>query len=206
MKSKELIILNDGQEIKKSEAEELNIIEYCDVRNGKFTVSFVGVIIQREKLIASFPKHYDISSMDNSAEECIKKILSLISLSRISSGSFDKGDNAEFPIKAYWEIASYFKKFGLYKDSEKYNELGYAGNVDWNRTVNQSNKLMGKDGIIYFPFVLRKTRDTSVFLSECMDYVLADAFNYADMIRIVLNYKSDSKTVFLITMIMLLAN
>ncbi|QIK57936.1 LlaJI family restriction endonuclease [Erysipelothrix sp. HDW6A] len=188
MKSKEMIIINDGQRIERSFAEKHQITEYCDVRNGIMTISFVGTIIQRDLCIISFPKHYEVSSFSDNDGECIKKILTLISMSRISSGSFDNGEKKEFPVRAYWEIANYYKKFGLYKDSEKYNELGYVGNVDWNRTVNTSNKLIVKNGIIFSPFVLRKTRNKSVLLSECMDFALGDAANYSEMISVIFNY------------------
>ncbi|MCC9858599.1 LlaJI family restriction endonuclease, partial [Streptococcus agalactiae] len=124
---------------------------------------------------------------------CMKQILYILSKSKASYGSFDKGIKGEFPIKAYLGILMHYKKYGLYLSNEQYYENGYAGNIDWNRTVNKSNKIIQKKGVIFFPFTIKRTRDKSVFISECMNYVLSDASRYKKIINTIMPYEYINK-------------
>ncbi|HGI4203457.1 TPA: LlaJI family restriction endonuclease, partial [Streptococcus agalactiae] len=81
----------------------------------------------------------------------------------------------------------------LYLSNEQYYENGYAGNIDWNRTVNKSNKIIQKKGVIFFPFTIKRTRDKSVFISECMNYVLSDASRYKKIINTIMPYEYINK-------------
>lgn len=141
----------------------------------------------------SFPKHYKVEDDEHNQISCMKQILYILSKSKSSYGSFDKGLKGEFPIKAYLEILMHYKKYGLYLSSEQYYENGYTGNIDWNRTVNKSNKIIQKNGVIFFPFTIKGTRDKSVFVSECMNYVLSDASRYKKFINIIMIYKNINK-------------
>ncbi|EKK5370374.1 LlaJI family restriction endonuclease, partial [Staphylococcus pseudintermedius] len=69
-------------------------------------------------------------------------------------------------------------------------EYGYEGNIDWNRTINKSNKVIQKEGMIFLPFVIRKVEDVTVFISECMNYVLSDATSFSEFLRFICPYKS----------------
>ncbi len=186
-------IINDGEQITKAFANEWEILDYCDQYNGKITISFVGVVIKRDKILFSFPKHYNVALLDDEKIKCMKKILRLIAMNQSNKGGFDNGDKGEFPIRAYIYIANYYKKHGLYTANEKYYKKGYDGNIDWNKTINKSNKIIQKNGLLFFPFVLKKTRDTSVFISECMNYVLGDANEYRDIIEMILPYTQKTK-------------
>ncbi len=186
-------IINDGCSISKVFANEWEIMDYCDQYNGDISISFVGVVVQKERMLFSFPKHYDIDIIDSEKIKCMKQILKLIAINQSNKGSFDNGDKGEFPIRAYIHIANYYKKYGLYTANEKYYKKGYDGNIDWNKTINESNKIIQKNGLLFFPFVLKRTRDTSVFISECMNYVLGDADGYRDIIEIIIPYNQKTK-------------
>ena len=123
----------------------------------------------------------------------MKQILYILSKSKASYGSFDKGIKGEFPIKAYLGILMHYKKYGLYLSNEQHYENGYAGNIDWNRTVNKSNKIIQKKGVIFFPFIIKRTKDKSVFISECMNYVLSDASRYKKFINTIMPYEYINK-------------
>lgn len=193
MSQQEIRVVNDGQIIDKDFVSSWEIFDYCDQYNGSLTISFVGAIIKNNKILFSFPKHYKVDDDEQNQVSCMKQILYILLKSKSSYGSFDKGIKGEFPIKAYLGILMHYKKYGLYLSNEQYYENGYAGNIDWNRTVNKSNKIIQKKGVIFFPLTIKRTRDKSVFISECMNYVLSDASRYMKFINTIMPYEYINK-------------
>lgn len=185
-----ITIVNDGQTVDKDFVFDWDILDYCDQYNGKITISFVGVVIKADRVLFSFPKHYDVPVFESEQQSCIKQILYILSKSKATYGSFEKGLKGEFPLQAYFGVLGYYKKYGLYLSNENYLINGYEGNIDWNKTINQSNRVIQKGGIIFFPFVIKTSRDKSVFISECMNYVLNDASKYREFISSILPYES----------------
>lgn len=193
MSQQEIWVVNDGQAVDKDFVNSWEIFDYCDQYNGSLTISFVGAIIKNNKILFSFPKHYKVDDDEHNQVSCMKQILYILSKSKASYGSFDKGIKGEFPIKAYLGILMHYKKYGLYLSNEQHYENGYAGNIDWNRTVNKSNKIIQKKGVIFFPFIIKRTKDKSVFISECMNYVLSDASRYKKFINTIMPYEYINK-------------
>ena len=130
----------------------------------------------------------------------MKEILSVIATNRISKGSFDNQSKElkdEYPLRAYIQIMNYYKRFGLYKSSEKITHQGYNGRINWNKTIHKANKILQDNNVLFYPFILNKVRDKDVFLSECMDFVLNDAVKYKLFIDRILTYKGKfSKKIF----------
>ncbi|WP_314039255.1 LlaJI family restriction endonuclease [Gemella morbillorum] len=184
--------INDGQKVEKQFVEEWNIRDYCDTYDKKMTISFVGVVVYKEKILFSFPKHYSVGNLESNEKiECMKEILSLLSANKSKKyGSFDSDENDEFPLKAYIQVANYYRKFGLYKSTEKITQEGHNGRINWNKTINKANKIFQDNNILFYPFILNKVRDKDVFLGECMDFVLYDATKYKFFIDKVISYKS----------------
>lgn len=87
------------------------------------------------------PKHYKVKDDEHDQISCMKQILYILSKSKSSYGSFDKGKKGEFPIKAYLGILMHYKKYGLYLFNEQYYDNGNGGNINWYKTVNKSNKI-----------------------------------------------------------------
>ncbi|MGL5042634.1 MAG: LlaJI family restriction endonuclease [Fusobacteriaceae bacterium] len=193
MNQQQFEIVNDGQTADKGFVQLWDISDYCNVYNGTITISFVGIIIKNGRILFSFPKHYCIPNEMDNIISCMKQILYILSKNKATYGSFDKGLKGEFPIKAYIGILRHYKKYGLYVSNEKYYETGFMGNIDWNKTINQSNKVVQDKGIVYFPFVIKKTRDKQVFISECMKFVLSDANKYKDFVATIITYDDCSR-------------
>lgn len=189
MNQQNIKIINDGQTVDEEFVNYWEIIDYCNQYNNKLIISFVGIIIKNKNILFSFPKHYNIVEINEKQNDCIKQILYILSKNKSSYGSFDKGINGEFPIKSYYDILNHYKKYGLYLSNESYFKYGYEDNIDWVRTINKSNNVVQKCGIIFLPFIIKRTREKNVFISECMSYVLADASNYRNFITTIIPYK-----------------
>ena len=195
MNQQKIEIVNDGQTVDKEFVFSWDILDYCNQYNGKSTIDFVGVIIKTGKILFSFPKHYNLLKNENSQYLCMKQILYILSKNKATYGSFDKGLKGEFPIKPYFEILNYYKKYGIYLSHDNYFKYGYEGNIDWNKTINKSKKILQKKGIIFFPFIVKKNKSRVVFISECMNYVLADASNYKEFIPFIIPFKSIKRNI-----------
>lgn len=194
LKDLEICKINDGQEVNREFTKDWDIIDHCGQYNGKTTISFVGFILYRGKILFSFPKHYTFSSNAEENKNDMKKIIQILALTKATSGSFDKGEKDEFPLRAYMDVAMYYKQYGLYTVDRRYVDRGYNGNINWKKTMKESDKIITTNGIVFNPFVLNKKKNTNVFLSECMDFVLSDASqNYKECMDFIVQYKTKIK-------------
>lgn len=183
-------ITYDGKEIDDEFINEWNIHDLTNYYSNKNIINFVGLIINRNSVLMSFPKHCDMSGdTEHEIGELIKKILYLFCNEKIMHNDIESGDYNNFPINAYAYILNYFKKYGLYKQKYINYKYSYIGNIDWFKTINRSNKILQNNGIIFLPFIVRNHEDMDVYISYCMDLVLGDAAKYSDFIQIIYPYK-----------------
>lgn len=182
-------IINDGDNVGKDLVNYWEIEDYCDILNNSIKISFVGVVVKKEKILFSLPKHYEVDNITPNNYNVFKDILNLISLKKTNQGSFDSGVKGEFPLRAYIYVLNYYKKHGLFQGINTRNFYGYNGLIDWNKTIHKSNKIIQDNGIVFTPFVIKKTENMNVFLSECMNYILQDAVKYKGFITRIYPYK-----------------
>lgn len=188
------IIINDGDCIPEIEVKKYNIENYCIKNsNNDYICNFVGIIIQQNNLIVSFPKNFikqNNNNYNNNYKDIIKKILNIIIKERIKTSGFDNGMDGEFPVKPYSEILNYYKKYNLYKRKSRNYKNGYSGKIDWIKTINKSKMIIQKNGIIFMPFKIQIQQDINTFLTFIMDYILTDATKYISYLSIIEPYNS----------------
>lgn len=63
MNQQKLEIINDGQTVDEEFANSLEILDYCNQLNGRLTISFVGLIAKKDRVLFSFPKHYEVGEI-----------------------------------------------------------------------------------------------------------------------------------------------
>ncbi|WP_164993375.1 LlaJI family restriction endonuclease [Macrococcus sp. DPC7161] len=183
-------IIQDGISVSKSfEKQFRNSFGYEDFKefDNKLITNFVGFIINEENIIISFPKHFfneeEIESLNYYQEENLKKIKYYMKLlfNNIRKSSLDKSIasiglnkeiNENYPMKAFFDIYEYYKKFGLFYNEEKESKFGLSGKINWNKTIKKSPIILSKRNIIYSPFVVDKNKNNTVFISECMAYAI----------------------------------
>ena len=139
----------------------------------------------------SFPKKCNLDNeTENEKIELIKKILHLFSKEQLNNIGLNQNDYKNFPIRAYYYILSYFKKYGLYKQREIRYKKDFIGNIDWYKTINAPLKILQMNGIIFYPFIIKSSENVDVFISYCMDLVLYDAVQYSTFIEEIYRYKN----------------
>ncbi|MGV3088704.1 LlaJI family restriction endonuclease [Streptococcus suis] len=179
--------LMDGDEIDESIASK--IPNYVKSFGTKRYCNFVGIILQDQDVLFSFPKHYDYNSLsDEKRIEVMNGMLHLFYRGGIGSGS---GKQNQFPFDAYQTVLLYMKKFGLYQRQTKIEKFGYSGRINWNKTLRKSNSIIQKNGIVFMPFVTTHNINYSEFLSECMEFVLSYSFEtYSQFVDIFYKYSN----------------
>lgn len=137
------------------------------------SINFVGIIISNDTIIYSFPKHYKLENINS---EDHRLLFEVINKNRYSFG-LDSNDKQQFPFINYLEVYKYYQRFGLYFENEKYNTIFPSGRINWKCSLRKSNKIINNNNLIFSPLFYRKEISSLVFLTECMDYILSQAYS-----------------------------
>lgn len=162
-------------------------IKYSD-STGKYYFDFVGFIFHNDNILTVFPKHYftetELSHLNNTHLESnsdIKLLFDVIqnyiqkehsnASAKSYIGSLD-GYDSNYPFKAFFQVYSYFQKYGLYKEKENKIVKDARGKISWKTTIAKSNKIISEGNLIFSPFFVNKKNYNSVFLTDCMAFII----------------------------------
>mgnify|MGYP000925366596 FL=1 len=138
------------------------------------SINFVGIIIHSKNIIYSFPKHYNVNS-DNIYLDI--KLLYDVIVANSNSMGLDYDNDKQFPIINYMNIHNYYSKNGLYVDYERYDTIQPNGKISWLKMMRRSNKIINNNSLVLSPIIYDKKTTSLVFLSECMDFILYEAYD-----------------------------
>ncbi|MBU5470561.1 hypothetical protein KQI85_09255 [Falcatimonas sp. MSJ-15] len=168
MQKPQIINIMDGEIADSQLVREFEISELC--RDGRY--AFVGFINKKNRMLISVPKHFNYTD-DSDIKLIIRCILK-------SFRDTDKGStqmiDCNIPYRAYTLICDYYNRYGLFKNNVRVSKSGYSGNIDWNRTVRKSQKIISGKNLIFLPFEIRKNEQYNTFLGECMKYTINDGY------------------------------
>ena len=175
-------IINDGDNLTESFCDNWDIYSYCDRYNEKLTCSFVGMVVKEDNILLSFPKHYNVGKVSSQDEklrilQSMKDILHIIEQDRQLYGVEPGQLTDTIPIDAYHFVLKYYLELGLYHRQIRDTSKGYKGQINWHHTINSIRPLLSEGNFIYSPFIVTCEYDESIFITECMDYVLYDFYN-----------------------------
>ena len=174
-------IINDGDNLTESFCGEWDIYPYCDRYNERSNCSFVGMVIKEDNILLSFPKHYNVENAISRDEKLqllkeMKDILYIIERDRQLYGVEPGQLSDTIPVDAYYYILRYYLEFGLYHSQIRDTSKGYKGHINWHKTINTIRPLLSNGNFVYSPFIVNCEYDESIFITECMDYVLYDFY------------------------------
>lgn len=185
-------------------------IKYSD-KIKKNIFDFVGFVFRDDRILVVFPKHYFHESLINQLNSSHKALHSDIKLlfdviqhyqekeksnasAKSYMGALD-GYYSNYPFKAFFEVYSYFQKYGLYKEKDYKIVEGTRGKISWKSTIAKSSKIISGGNLIFTPFFVTKKNYNSVFLTECMafiiDYTIETFYDFISMKKTGLKYKFD---------------
>ena len=187
------ICINDGEVFDSEKLNDFQINNLLRSTNGTTTINFVGVIVSRNHTLLSFPKHFDHEKLSpEEKKEYAKSIASLLvkGSSTTNPGKKDTKSN-EFPMDRYLAIVDYYKKYGIYNKKVRIENKTNQGRPNWKKTIRKSQKIIQDNGIVFLPVISVKNKNSSVFLSDCMQFILSHTYEqYSDILNFLLPYKN----------------
>ncbi len=184
------IVLGQDGDVIEGEVKKFNLSD-GDKRYSKklknYVLDFVGFIIEKEKILAVFPKKFfndsEVLKNKNSKEieEDIKLLFEVISKYNRESQSksiaykyIGHEDNFEsdYPFECFFKIYDYYKKYGIYKEEEVILLKDISSKISWKDTIQKSNAIVSNGNLIFLPLYSRKKSNRNVFISECMIFVI----------------------------------
>lgn len=184
----EKYIMQEGEQIsldKKRLFGSLLTPEDLKYNEGKYIVQFTGFIISEKTVLISFPKHYFDSKLIQ-GQECGEKIQNIdyhikLLFKTIQKAAFKKSNlglgvlqdlDSNYPFSSFFQIYSYFQKYGIYQDAENVKKFGYSGTIDWKTSLQKSPLVVNDGKILYLPMVINEVVSKNVFIGKCMAYVI----------------------------------
>lgn len=194
----ELLVIQDGDELDPKKYDFIDSPkqfvgkwgeDYFNHQKKKHTVNFVGLILNKDQALWSFPKHYPFKDLED--DERIKEMKGLLTLiARGDSFSSNEQEENHFPMAAYLVVQDYYRKYGLHFVSFKDYKKGYSGRIDWRRTMRQSDKIIQDNGLVFLPFVTVRIKNVGEFLADCMELVLTETYqSFAPYLDFLTPYK-----------------
>ena len=211
----QIVCGQDGDEI-KDEIKKFNLSD-GDKRYSKdhknYILDFVGFVIEKEKILAVFPKHFfnndnNFEKQDKKQiEENVKmlfKVINKYNTENQSKAIADKyigyKDNFEsdYPFESFFKIYEYYKKYGIYKEEEERLSKDMSGKISWKDTIQRANVIVSNQNLIFLPIYTKKKNNNNAFLGECMKFVINYTIkNFSYFIQLPPVYEKESKIDFL---------
>lgn len=187
------ICINDGEVFDSEKLNDFQINNLLRSTNGTTTINFVGVIVSRNHTLLSFPKHFDHEKLSlEEKKKYAKSIASLLVKGSSTTNPRQKDAKSnEFPMERYLAIVDYYKKYGIYNKKIRVENKANQGRPNWKKTIRKSQKIIQDNGIVFLPVISVKNKNNSVFLSDCMQFILSYTYEqYSDILNFLLPYKN----------------
>lgn len=186
----QIILGQDGTEI-TGEATKIKIANgdkrYVKRNLKNYVFDFVGFVIEKEKILAVFPKHFfdDCKNTEVSNQKEIEENIRLLfrvinkyntyeSLNALDNKYVEDEENFEsdYPFEAFYKVYDYYKKYGIYKEEEEIYSQNGISKVSWKKTIQKSNIINCNGNMIFLPIYSKMKTKKDVFISECMTFII----------------------------------
>ncbi len=183
------IVLGQDGDVVNEEVKKFNLSDK-DRKYSKelknYILDFVGFVIEKEKILAVFPKHFfDDHNLKiqnkKEIEENIKMLFKVIMKYNTENNSksiaekyigYEDNFESDYPFEAFFKIYEYYKKYGIYKEEEIILSKNISGKISWKDTIQRSNVIASNGNLIFLPIYSKKKNNKTDFISECMTFVI----------------------------------
>lgn len=159
----------------------------------KEVFDFVGFILNDNKILSIFPKHFynekDLNSLNETGNKNTYDIKLLFDViikymrEKKSNAQTDRyfGSEPEFisdyPFASFFEVYKYFQQYGIYYEDVMEVKPNINGKIAWKQTIQKSNIIVSGGNLLFSPLYKKRKRKYNVFLSECMAFVIDHTIN-----------------------------
>jgi len=190
MSNKNLYHIQEGLNVSELIREKFQLSDKDLTGRDGSNCNFTGLVIRGNDILISWPKHFfeDLEELLSNKEKEPKLLFEiLLKYINITKESYLNDENREtsqdsYPLSAFQNILSYYKKFGLYREERIIEKQGYSGKIDWKNTLSKSYKVISNGNLIYLPFAIKEKKTENVFISECMAFAINETFSLLSFI------------------------
>lgn len=144
--------------------------------------NFTGFVIEKDKILAVFPKHFfdeedkTIENYDN-----IKLLFNVITKYVKDNTSNAKSNKhfgienhfqSDYPFAAFYRVYEYYKKYGIFREEENEYKKNSKGKISWKKTIQKSNFIISDGNLIFTELYSKNKKMNNDFISECMIFVI----------------------------------
>lgn len=187
------ICVNDGEEFEAGKLDAFQINDLLRSTNGTTTINFVGVVVSKNNILISFPKHFEHKTLSLDEKQEYAKSIALLLVkgsSAVSSNKKEVHKRSEFPMDSYLTVVNYFKKYGIYNKKIKVENKMNHGRPNWKKTIRKSTKIIQGNGVVFLPVISERNKNSMVFLSDCMQFILSNTYEqYSNVLNFLMPYK-----------------
>jgi len=144
-----------------------------------YRLNFVGFVTdEQDNLLAVFPKNFEVENPSSDGRLVFDVITTYFQRRHTDFIGELAGEKWEtsFPFAAFFSIYSYYRKNGLFFETKEILETHPGGKISWKETIRKSQKLICDGKLIIHPFLYKKTRNVSSFLTQCMVFAIDHTF------------------------------
>ena len=152
--------------------------EEDDDQSGKYSFNFVGIVIYKDFVIKCYPKYLNEEYSDLEKDEILKTIIQVLR----KYGRSEKGvigmsieeQNKKFNfLSVIAFILTDFIDNGLYSNQNEIYEVNGEGEIDWDKTVNETTAFMVNKKPFYFDMITRNDINNEIdFFRQMHKYVI----------------------------------
>lgn len=160
--------LDDGEEGEELEERE----------NDKYSFNFVGIIMYKDFIMKCYPKYLNEEYSDLEKDDMLRTIVQVLK----KYGKSEKGvigmntDEQDKDINLLSLIAFIITDFvdnGLYSNQKNIYEINGEGEIDWDKTVNDTTAFMVNKKPFYFNMITKNDINNQIdFFRQMHKYVI----------------------------------
>lgn len=175
---------NDGQKYSPDDFKGFNI-DYqkdCtriidddeqDNNTQPVCLNFVGFLTNdNNDSIVVFPKGFHVTDLNSDANLLFQVLQKNQSTNETLYLGEREGYVSSYPFKSFFEVYSYYEKFGLYFDDKTITKVNSGDYISWKDTIRLSNKVFLNNKLVVFPLYYKKKYLFSTFVTNCMVFVI----------------------------------
>ena len=209
------IVCGQDAEFINDEIKQFNLLDSDKIfskKENKYKLDFVGFCIEKNKMLAVFPKHFfdnlDKRSLTKSEVEYNVELLFKVinkynreNRLKLQANKYFGAENnfiSDYPFDDFYDIYEYYRKFGIYREDDSKLEKSTKGKISWKDTIQKSNVIVSNANLIFLPIYSKIKSSKNVFISECMTFVINHTIKMFDcFLKMPLVPRKESKFNFL---------
>ncbi|MTW87421.1 LlaJI family restriction endonuclease [Virgibacillus dakarensis] len=151
--------------------------------NGLYSFNFVGIGVYKNIVIKCYPKYLNQEYTTFKLDEILKNIILVLKKSGQSENTIIGMDidnqKEQFNYLSVIDfIITDFIEHGLYTNQKDFYQINGEGEVDWDKTVNETTAFLVNDRPIYFDMITRNNTNNEIdFFRQMHKYVITKCSN-----------------------------